>query len=219
MRSMVFLLAIGSLATGCAFTDIPLTLPTTGLKDTVAGGDGRQIVVVIPLSDERQIRERCGMQKNGYNMDTADAICQSDPNTWLARLLADELRASGFEVITGEQATHPSAVRVEGSLLKIFVEPVIGAWSGSLEADLSVRLEATSQTGLVANRTFLVKGWRGGVMASTVSPYHVALERATHAIVEEMVRAILELTERTPQLGSQPFPDFRRLSLGLEGRS
>lgn len=201
MQRLVLLLALASLSSACAFTDIPLTLPTRGLADTVAGGNDRQVVVVVPFSDEREISPRCGMQKNGYNMDTADAICQSDPNVWIAKLLGDELRASGFEVLDAEAAARPGALRIDGSLLKIFVEPVIGAWTGSLEADLSVNLRATTETGLEAERTFFVKGWKGGQLASTMQPYHTALDRATQALLEEMVRAVVELMDRYPQLG------------------
>ncbi len=209
------LVALGSLSSACAFTDIPLTLPTKGLANTVPGGNGRQMIVVVPFSDRREIRERCGMQKNGYNMDTANAVCQSDPNTWIAELLADELRASGFTVLDLDNPHRPGALRIDGSLLKIFVEPVIGAWTGSLEADLSVKLRVTTQTGLEAERTFFVKGWKGGQLASTMQPYHTALHRATQQLLEEMVRAILELMDHYPQLGQRHAPAFV-LALRLE---
>jgi hypothetical protein len=204
VRLGVLLCIAVACASGCAFTEIPLTLPTRGLEQTIRGGRGRQIVVYAPFADDREIRDRCGMQKNGYNMDTADAVCQSDPSEWIARLLADELRASGFEVLDGEAPHKTSALELRGSLLKIFVEPVIGAWTGSLEADLSVRLRATSETGLEAERMFFVKGWKGGVMASTLQPYHTALHRATQDLLAEMVTAILELMDRYPQLGRAP---------------
>jgi len=202
MLKIFLLLALGALSSACAFTDIPLTLPTQGLEHTIQGGRDRQVVVVIPFSDAREIRNRCGMQKNGYNMDTADAVCQSDPNTWIARLLADELRASGFSVRTGDDDNRKSALHIDGALLKLFVEPVMGFWSGSLEADLSVKLRATTQTGLDAERTFFLKGWRGGQMASTKNPFHTALDRATQALLEEMVRSITELMDAYPELGS-----------------
>jgi len=182
---------------------IQLTLPTRGLEHTISGGNGRQVVVVVPFSDERVIRDRCGMQKNGYNMDTASAICQTDPNAWIAQLLASELRAAGFTVLDEKAAHRPGALHVAGSLIKIFVEPVIGAWSGSLEADLSVRLQVRTETDLDAKRTFFVKGWKGGQLVSTAQPYHTALDRATQAILDEMVRAILELMDRYPQIGSR----------------
>ncbi len=187
--------------TGCAFGAMPITLPTAPLEASVRGGAGRQIVVVAPFSDARE-QERCGMKKNGYNMDTADAVCESAPGAWFARRLAQELAVAGFQVVAPGERAKPSALRVEGSVLQLFIEPVIGFWSGSVEADLSVRLRATSQTGLVAERTFFVKGWKGGIQVVTAQPYHTATHRATQALLEETVRAIVELMDRYPELGS-----------------
>jgi hypothetical protein len=201
LRELAVLLGVVALSSGCAFTDVPLTLPTRGLENTLTGGGGRQVIVIVPFADAREGDKRCGMQKNGYNMDTADAVCQSDPNAWIAQLLADELRATGFSVLAADAEHRPGALRIEGSLLKIFVEPVLGAWSGSLEADLAVRLRASTGTGLQAERTFFVKGWKGGQMLLTPQPYHTALQRATQEMLAEMVRAVLELMDRYPQLG------------------
>jgi hypothetical protein len=215
VRRTMTILAIASVLNGCAFTDIPLTLPSGGLDNAISGGNQRQVVIIMPFSDERAIRGRCGMQKNGYNMDTADAICQSDPTLWIANLLADGLRASGFLVLDADADHRPTALRVDGALLKIFVEPVIGAWTGSLEADLSVKLQATTETGLRAERTFFVKGWKGGQLASTSQPYQTSLHRATQAILEEMVRAITELMDEYPQLGWRE-SDLLRMALRVE---
>lgn len=203
-----FCAAAAMVASGCAFTEIPLTLPANALRTPVEGGNGRQVIVVVPFQDERRIKHRCGMQKNGYNMDTADAKCLSDPNEWIARVLANALRSAGFDVRKESEDHKPSALRVSGSTLKVFVEPVIGAWSGSLEADLSMRLSVTTETGLEAKRTFFVKGWKGGVLASTMQPYHDALDRAAQAIVEEMVRAIVDLADSDPRLGSLVAPGW-----------
>ena len=190
-----------ALSSACAFTTERLTLPTQGLAQPLSGGRGRQVIVVAPFADERQIRDRCGMKKNGYNMDTADAVCQSDPNVWIATLLARELKTAGFTVVDEKEVHRPGALRVQGALLKIFVEPIIGAWSGSLEADVSIRLDVTTETGLVATRTFFVKGWKGGQQIIQNAAYHQALDRASQALLDEMVRAILELADRYPQLG------------------
>ena len=86
-RDVALLPALGALASACAFNDVPLTLPTKGLEQTLTGGRGREVVVVVPFADAREGDKRCGMQKNGYNMDTADAVCQSDPTVWIAQLL------------------------------------------------------------------------------------------------------------------------------------
>ena len=222
MGRCVALLAFVSLSSACALTDLvfkglPLTLSTEGLARTVPGGGGRQVVIVVPFSDSREIRERCGMKKNGFNMDSADAVCQSDPNTWIAQLLANELRASGFTVLEEGSDHRRSAVRIDGSLLKIFVEPVwlFGPWSTGVEADLSVKLKATSGTGLAAERMFFVKGWQGRSPFATAQRYQTALHRARHALLEELVRAIVELMDRYPQLGSLT-PSTLVLALQLE---
>jgi hypothetical protein len=218
LRELLRLCALLPLTGACAFTDVPLELPTRGLENTFRGGNGRQIVVYAPFQDAREIRDRCGMQKNGYNMDTADAVCRSDPGPWMAQLLADELRATGFTVLDGEASHRPGALLLEGSLLKLFVEPVIGFWSGSLEADLSVKLRVTTETGLEAERTFFVKGWKGGVLLGTAQPFHTALHRATQQILAEMVRAIIELMDRYPQLGARPAPETRIARMGERPR-
>jgi hypothetical protein len=215
MRRIAILLSIGWLLNACAFTDVPLTLPTSGFEHTASGGNGRQVIVAMPFSDQREIRDRCGMKKNGYNQDTADALCESDPNIWIAKLLADELRAAGFTVLEDDGDHPPNTLLLNGSLIKLFVEPVIGMWSGSLEADLSVTLRAKTATGLEAERTFFVKGWKGGVIVVTTQPYLTALHRATQALLDEMVAAVLELMDRYPQLGSRD-PRTNILALQIE---
>jgi hypothetical protein len=202
LRGALAIVALGYLSSACAFTDIDLTLPQGGLDESIPGGNGRQVIVESPFSDQRSIRNRCGMQKNGYNMDTASAICHEDPNAWIAGLLADALRRSGFTVLDGDAPRRPGALRLGGDLLKIYVEPVIGFWSGSLEADVSVRLRASSQTGLDAERTFFVKGWRGGQMFSVTKAFNDSIDRATKVMLEEMVNAVIELMNQYPQLGS-----------------
>src|SRR5262245_13946769 len=112
------LLVVLLLSSACAFSKIPIRLgteptPTRGL----GGGDGREIVVATPFVDGGEIRERCGMQKNNMGMDTANAVCSEDPALWFARALEAGLKASGFTVV-GESA-KPSALRVQGTLLKI----------------------------------------------------------------------------------------------------
>ncbi len=195
---------LAALLPGCAFTDVNLAMPTGGLESRVAGGNGREIVVETPFADDREIRDRCGMQKNGYNMDTAAAICTTDPSAWLAGLLAAELRAAGFSVVEAGSTHAQSALRVEGSLLKIFVEPVIGFWTGSHEADLQVKLVASSESGLRAERTFFAKGRQGGAVISITPLFEQALRNATRALLDDMVRAILSLMDRYPELGSRP---------------
>jgi hypothetical protein len=184
----------------CAFTNVPITLPTAGVSTNLSGGDGRQVVVVIPFADERQVRERCGMQKNGYNQDTASAICSGDPAAWIATLFAAELKAAGFSVLTADAAPSAGAVRLDGTLLKIFVEPIIGFTTISLETDLQVKLAASSKNGLLAERTFFVKGLTSGLVA-VPGNFQTSVDDATRKIMKDMVAAVISLMNRYPQLG------------------
>jgi hypothetical protein len=193
------LLALG----GCAFTNVPLDMPISGLATPVRGGNGRKVVVVRPFADQRQQPNRCGMQKNGYNQDTADAVCRVAPTEWIAGLLADELRAAGFAVLPSAEGAPADAVTIEGALLQLFVEPIAGMFSVSCEADFQVRLDVTSKSGLRASRTFFVKGvWKG--FSGVTGPFQVALKNATDGMLEEMVTALVELLDRYPQLGAGP---------------
>jgi hypothetical protein len=217
LRRIASSAAIAALASACAVRDVPLTLPTKGLEDTIRGGRGRQVIVTIPFEDGREPK-RCGMRKNEYSVEVASVVCQSDPAVWIALLLADELRASGFDVLAAEAEHRPGALRIDGTLFKLFVEPVIGVWTSSLEADLAVTLRVSTQTGLEAERRFFVKGWKGGVVVLSLQPYLTATHRAAQALLDEMVRAIIELMDRHPQLGSNDAPPAVRAPQ-LSGRA
>ncbi len=201
MSKTILMVVLLALLSGCAFTEMKLNMPMTGLETSILGGNGREISVVIPFSDARPSPKRCGMKKNGYNMDTADAICKIPPGKWLSQLLADELRASGFKVIKKAKPQNKNTLVIEGKVSKVFVEPVIGMWSGSLEADLDVNLVATTQSGLKAERHFFSKGIKKGVFAIVQTPYQTSLKRAADSLLANMVEAIFYLMNSYPQLG------------------
>lgn len=191
---------------GCAFTDINMRMPADVEDVPGSVGAGRSISVVVPFVESRgEHIARCGMQKNGYNMDTADATCSKPPTQWIGTLLAQELRQAGFDVSvvpTPGGMSNENVPVVEGELVKLFVEPVIGFWSGSLEADLHVNLRVRRGDGLDAQRDFFQKGIRSGVMASVTPIYETALTRATNEIVWEMVAEVANLLDKYPSGGN-----------------
>lgn len=195
----------------CAFTDVEVGLPDRYEGMQVSGGEGREVVIVVPFTDQRQIKQRCGMKKNGYNMDTADVFCNAPPAARLAELLAQTLRDAGFRVKTQGEADKPSGVLVEGTLLKFFVEPVIGFAMGSMETDIQVHLVATSENGLRAERSFFVKGTKSA-MGATASNYQRSVDQAVQQIVQQMAAAIISLINQYPQLGLAPATLEIRLS-------
>jgi hypothetical protein len=185
---------------GCALAEVNVKPPEAGLETPIPGGNQRQVIVTIPFQDGRQSTSRCGVQKGGYGNETAQAVCQGNPTQWIAEFLARELKASGFTVLPSEQGARDTALKVEGVLLKIFVEPVVGFWSTTVESDLNVKLVATSKTGLQAERTFFAKGektsiiWPQGIFNDSV-------ERGSRDLLTKMVEAVLELMKRYPELG------------------
>ena len=185
---------------GCATTDVKLKLPSTGLPTPIPGGNQRQIVLTKPFADGRQVPTLCGVQKSGYGDETATVYCEDDPARWIADALAAELRASGFTVLSAREGARDTAVTIEGALLKLFAEPVLGPWLTTIETDLSVRLVATSWSGLRTERTFFVKGGRESIVW-TDKCFNESLARGTQDLLAKMVEAVLELMKQYPELG------------------
>ena len=200
-RARWFPLAFLALALpGCALVDVNVKPPDSGLKTPIPGGNQRQVIVVVPFTDARQITDRCGVQKGGSGNETARGVCQGNPAQWNAEFLARELKASGFTVLPAEDGARESALKIEGTLLKIFVEPVVGFWAATIESDLQVKLVATSRTGLLAERTFFTKG----EVTSVIWPqglFNDSLEDGVRQLLAKMIEAILEMTKQYPQLG------------------
>lgn len=204
VRVAGMLLAV--MLSGCATTDVKLRLPPTGLPTAIPGGNQRQIVLTTPFADARQVPTLCGVQKSGYGDETATVYCEDDPARWIAQVLAAELRKSGFTVLSANEGPRDTAVKIEGALLKVFAEPVLGPWSTTVETDLGVRLVATSRTGLRTERTFFVKGGRESVVW-TEKCFNESLARGAQDLLAKMVEAILELMKQYPELGvARPAP-------------
>jgi hypothetical protein len=196
----MLLVVLAPAVSACALSDVNVKAPESGLETPIPGGNQRQVIVAIPFQDTRQNPGRCGVQKGGYGNETATAVCQGRPAEWLAVLLSLELKKSGFTVLASEQGARDTALKIDGVLLKIFVEPVVGFWSTTVESDFNVKLVATSKTGLQAERTFFVKGEKTNV----VWPQGIFNDSVAHGsrdLLSKMVEAILDLMKRYPELG------------------
>lgn len=198
MRRFV-LLPLFALAS-CAFTTVTVTPPKAPQSTSLTGGKQRAVQLVVPLADARPQPSRCGMQKNGYNMETANVVCSVAPAAWLAESLATELRTAGFTVVASAP-TGATALRLEGKLQQFFVEPKLGFLTFSPEADIHIRLVASSPSGLLAERDFYVKGEETSLVGAE-SNFQSASDAAARQILNDMVRAVIELMDRYPELGT-----------------
>lgn len=205
--ALSFLAAAMALSTGCAFTNVDIHPPDGASASKLAAqgrngpGRGREVIVHAPFGDLRHDRKRCGMQKNGYNMDTADVKCSEPPGQWLADALAIELTRAGYKPLRSDAVPGPTTVIVRGAVHQLFLEPKHDFWTLTVEGDVSARLVVTSASGLHAERSFYVKGTDTG-LASTEATFQASADDATHEIARSMVASLTELLERYPDLGA-----------------
>jgi hypothetical protein len=203
-RLVAVAVAAALCAPGCALTNMTLeTPPHARVTMATSVGQGREIALVVPFADRRAMPQRCGMKKNGYNMDTASILCAEPPNQWLAAVLAEELRKAGFRVATDPGQAGPGALRLEGTLTQFFLEPDVGFVTFTPEADIELRLVATAPSGLVAERRFYAKG-REPAMFGTEDNFRLAADSAVRDLLVRVVIAVTELVRQYPDLGQPP---------------
>lgn len=204
-RSLVVGCALLAVGGGCAFQDARLRAPSA---NAVASGyriGGSPAIVMAPsFVDERPDRGRCGMKK-AAGKPAGRVDCDAAPNQWLAKLLVDELRAAGFRVYDREAPSGQPAVRIEGFLTQLFVEPdveasyyvVDGGGYYVPEADIAVRLVASGAS-FQAERRFYVKAVGEDTGGALESNFQLALDNSTRESLRRMVAAIGELVNLAP---------------------
>jgi hypothetical protein len=216
--SLLTLGALGALgmalllgSTGCAFANVDVHPPETpdlgahgpARPPDVAQtpGRGREVIVLSPFVDSRLETTRCGMQKNGYDSETADVKCTLPPGRWLADELAIELTRAGYKPLRVDAVPGPNTVVVHGEVWKLFLEPVHHFWTLTVEGDFAANLVVTSPSGLRAERGFFVKGEEKS-MASSQGVFQAASDSASHSLARQMVQSLTELLDRYPDLGT-----------------
>ncbi len=190
----VLVAVLTSVVSGCAFSDIRVSLPTQPTSG-YSGGDSR-VLMVPKFIDQREIKDRIGMQKNGYGMDTANAVPDQSLDVWLATRLAAELQAVGFQVVS--DGTNPKATKIQGYVLKLFVEPVQQWTTIDLETDLAVQIQIIRPDGLEAERRYFIKGVEQGLMSSS-GTFNGSVNKASDALMKRMVPDIVNLLNKYPE--------------------
>jgi hypothetical protein len=200
-RKVTAALGFLAFAAGCAFQDAVVHAPPSGLVRTGARVQGSPAVVLSrSFVDQRPDRSRCGMKK-AMSKPSATVHCAEPPASWLAELVAQELRTQGFRVYDSEPPAGQPVVRIAGFLTQLFLEPEVelGFLYGSYipEADIAVTLVASGEH-FVAERRFYFKGageYDGGGLESN---FQFALNNAVRASVLGLVSAIAELVASAP---------------------
>jgi hypothetical protein len=187
------ILLFGSLVSGCAFSNVEVRLSTEATS-AYSGGQDRPLAI-SSFVDQRPIKGRIGMQKNGYGMDTANAVADQSVDAWLTARLAGELRSAGFQIVSDGAA--PNATKINGQVLKLFVEPVQQWSTVDVETDLSVRIQVTRPDGFQAERQYFVKAVDQG-MASLSGAYTASVSKATEVLMKRIVVDVINLMNKFP---------------------
>jgi hypothetical protein len=187
----------GLIAASCAFGDV--TLKKTRDADVATGshrGEGREIVLVRPFTKQRR-QDRCGMKKNGYNADTANVFCDGAPEVALANLVANQLAAAGFNVLSDPRQADRSTIVLTGALDQVFLEPKVNFFTATLETDIELKLTARTGAGLLATRTFYVKGEEATYFVSSEDMQR-SFDSGARQLVMGVVGAVANLADQFP---------------------
>lgn len=198
LRVALLVLLVGALD-GCA-TTVVAVLSSDG-RSGLSGGGGRRLVVVAPFDDDRPVKGVCGEQSGNLGSGPA-VLCDREPAPFITSALIDELKRVGFEVEKANRPQKPSnAPVVRGVLVQLYAQPTGGFSHFVMEADVHVRLEVQAPSGLVARRSFFVKGNRG-VGGTAGGAVQESISDATNRIVNNMVAALLSLENQYPELAT-----------------
>lgn len=201
-------------APGCAFIPETVALDSLTISAPRKGGRGRE-VIVFPAVDARPYPAGCGAKRNGWGVATARIKCKPEPKDWLGSLVLTGLHQAGFRIVTTQTANSPDPLRLRLTLKQLFLdmqandEPAVG----TLSADVHVLIQAETDSGLVADRSFFVAkrqnvfdGYyynRPDKTDPSVVRAHV-MDDATRDLAAAIVNAVLILADRFPTIGTVP---------------
>ena len=192
-------IAWGAMA-GCAVGDVKLGRSQwSDLQTTSRRGENREIVLVRPFGSRREER-RCGMKKNGFNMDTANVLCPEPPEVMLADILSAELAQAGFKVTHDCARAGPSTIVLTPVVYQLFVEPRLYYFTATIETDIELKVTATTRSGLRADCLFYVKGEEATSFGFD-DDLRRSLESAFRQLAFSVVGAVANLADAFP---SQP---------------
>jgi uncharacterized lipoprotein YajG len=185
----------GLLMTACALTDQTVKLPAHPPSDWSGVPVGVSIVV-LPVIDQRDIRDHIGVKKNSFGMPTAKIYPDRNVAVWLRERLRAQLRATGFETVQKNEL--PSAAMVQVALLQLFVEPVLG-WGKKekFQTTLAVRVRIMPTIGTRAEREYLIQEVTAG-HGPREKNYTPSLEQATAELMKRLIFDIRALTAHRP---------------------
>jgi uncharacterized lipoprotein YajG len=195
MRFLV-VLALLNACVGCAFESgyLRTSNPVVG---SVEQAQGRGQTFVVTVEDARNDKNRIGIKKNGYGMETANIYADGSVDTWLRDSFAATLVDAGYKPASAEM---PATWRMRLRVLDVFTENTPQAWDVQYGARVSVELVVTTTDGRTWARRFTGLEMESRVIEAKVEiPMQELLHRACQEAMGKAVRALTELAVTSPQ--------------------
>ena len=199
---LVLGVVLSLLTTACAVVDQTVKLPEGRVSDQGVGKRSAGVVIVSPVTDQREIRDHIGVKKTAFGIPTAKIYPDRNVAVWLRERLKAELRTAGFDIA---RKGEPVSATVELALLRFFVEPVLGWETETFETDIAVRVTVTPPSGSRAEREYRTRGVAEGQTPSEKN-YTPSLEQATAELMKQLVPDILNLAGRSSEAGPRALP-------------
>jgi len=129
--------------TSCAFIDQEVFLEYG--QAHYAGTKIDKKLYINRFNDCRNDKVRIGIVKNGYGFETANVVTKQDVCLWIGNCLTMELEKAGYNVIKTDISIRDipfdKNIFLDGHVLKVFSEPVIGLWGIDFVSNISVKID------------------------------------------------------------------------------
>jgi uncharacterized lipoprotein YajG len=102
--------------------------------------EAEKIFVNVQVTDERTIRDRVSVKKNGYGMEMAPIIATNDVAALLKTAIETELTDRGFHL-------GDSNLTIVAHLSKFYSDFKTGFWSGSAVAEATLEIQLKTADG------------------------------------------------------------------------
>lgn len=189
------------------YSNSTISMPSAEASNNYSGGANR-LVVVPAFIDKRLDQNRIGMKKLKGEY-TANILTAQDVNEWLGLRLSNELKAAGFRLEANSESTR--ATTIQGFMQKVFIEPVVQAWTVDFETDVSVLIHVARPDGLVAERRYFVKSRHPYSpeltfsLAHAMEPYNASsLRQAMDMLMRRVVADVIKLLDQFPETEYKP---------------
>ena len=194
LRKIFFIVPLIFLSSSCAFVDKEISLEPNSPQYNNAKAN--ETVYLNEFKDKRNIKDKIGVIKNGYGMETANVTTDQDISALIEESLIRNLKNAGFNIKKLVATSNINALLsnkqmyLEGAIYKFYVEPNVGWWYADMVADINIKINVKSK-----NETFS-ESYRiesknpdmyWGASSSYEDPLETSIEKLTSRITTDLI--------------------------------